>query len=161
MVQPFTCHNEGHQQCVAAALHRAEKLCFEKKLRLTPLRRRILELVWQSHRPVGAYELLELLQREGRAAPPTVYRTLDFLLENGLIHRLASRTAYFGCSLPGKKHTGHVLICDSCNMLAELDDQTLSEKINSTAAAMGFKVHEQLVEISGLCPRCNQEFSHE
>ncbi|HKJ05407.1 MAG TPA: Fur family transcriptional regulator [Geopsychrobacteraceae bacterium] len=156
MVQPFTCHDEAHQQCVNLALQRAEDLCVENKLRLTPLRRRILEMIWQSHQPVGAYDLLDLLQREGRAAPPTVYRTLDFLLEHGLVHRLASRTAYFGCSHPGQKHSGQVLICESCNVLAELDNRDIRQEIDSTAASIGFQVREQLVEISGLCPKCRQ-----
>lgn len=156
---PFSCHDKGHQQCVTTALLRAEKLCAKNRLRLTPLRRRILELIWQSHQPVGAYELLDLLQKEGRAAPPTVYRTLDFLLESGLIHRLASRTSYFGCSQPGQKHSGQVLICESCNVLAELDERNISHEIDATAESLGFKVHQQMVEVSGLCPRCRQETS--
>ena len=161
MNQPFSCHEERHQQCVVAALRRAEQLCADKKLRLTPLRRRILELIWQSHQPVGAYELLEILQKEGRAAPPTVYRTLDFLLENGLIHRLASRTSYYGCTLPGKQHSGQVFICESCDVLAELDESSITHEIDATAEALGFKVNQQLVEISGLCPRCSQESGDE
>ena len=116
-------------------------------------------MIWQSHQPVGAYELLELLQKDGKAAPPTVYRTLDFLLENGLIHRLASRTSYFGCSQPGRKHTGQILICESCNVLAELDELNISHEISITAEALGFKVNQQMVEISGLCPSCRQEAS--
>lgn len=157
MSLPFDCHEHGHQQCVNAALLHAEQLCAKNRLRLTPLRRRILEMIWQSHKPIGAYELLELLQKEGRAAPPTVYRTLDFLLENGLIHRLASRTSYFGCSQPGRQHSGQVLICDSCNVLAELDERNISHEISATAESLGFKVHQQMVEVSGLCPNCRQE----
>jgi len=156
MVQPFTCQEDVHQYCVDSALQQAETLCVKNNLRLTPLRRRILKLIWQNHQPVGAYELLDLLQQEGKAAPPTVYRTLDFLLEHGLIHRLASRTAYFGCSQPGQKHSGQVLICESCNVLAELDSNSITHQIDSTAASVGFQVREQLVEVSGLCPRCLQ-----
>ena len=156
MSLPFACRDKGHRQCVVTALFQAEQLCAEKKLRLTPLRRRILEMIWQSHQPVGAYELLDLLQQEVKAAPPTVYRTLDFLLENGLIHRLASRASYFGCSHPGKKHSGQVLICESCNVLAELDEQNISHEIDTTAEILGFKVNQKMVEISGLCPQCQQ-----
>lgn len=157
MVRAFACHDEKHHQCVIDALDSAERLCADKRLRLTPLRRRILELIWQSHKPVGAYELLEQLQQEGKAAPPTVYRTLDFLLENGLVHRLASKTAYYGCSHPGRQHSGQVLICESCNVLAELDDCKIKTEIDASATAVGFEVHQQLVEISGICPSCRKE----
>ncbi|PLX86453.1 MAG: Fur family transcriptional regulator [Desulfuromonas sp.] len=158
--QPFSCSHDQHDHCVDAALTAAERLCREQRLRLTPLRRKILTLIWQSHRPVGAYDLLEILQKEGRAAPPTVYRTLDFLLESGLVHRLATRNAYFGCTRPGQDHAGHVLICESCHVLAEIDSADVVRQIDASADAFGFEVRRQTVEVSGLCPRCRQEADH-
>ena len=93
---PLACHPHDHSHCVSDALRAADALCARSGARLTALRRRVLELVWQSHRPLGAYDILGVLSSEDgrRAAPPTVYRALDFLLEHGLIHRLASLNAY-------------------------------------------------------------------
>lgn len=143
-----------HERCIAAALAAAQDLCARRELRLTPLRRRVLELVWTSHRPVGAYALLEELRQEGKAAPPTVYRALDFLLEHGFIHRLASLNAYVGCSRPGSSHAGQFLICERCGDLAELNDPAVEEAIARSSRTAGFRPRSQTVEILGLCPRC-------
>ena len=92
-------HAHDHKHCVEDALAAAERLCAAKDLRFTPLRRRVLELVWSSHKPVGAYALLDKLRNEDLgSAPPTVYRALDFLIENGLIHRIERMNAFIGCS---------------------------------------------------------------
>jgi len=150
---PRTAHD--HKKCVADALAEAERLCAESGVRLTVLRRRVLELVWSSHRPLGAYEILEMLRQErGRAAPPTVYRALDFLLEHRLIHRIESLNAFVGCAAPDHRHGGQFLICTECGMTAELDDDALSRRVRDRAARLGFVVQEQIVEISGLCPDC-------
>ena len=93
----------------------AERLCSERGLRFTPLRRRVLELVWSSHKPVGAYALLDALRNEALgSAPPTVYRALDFLIEQGFIHRIERMNAFVGCSHPGEAHRGFFLICGAC-----------------------------------------------
>ncbi|HKK01522.1 MAG TPA: Fur family transcriptional regulator [Desulfuromonadales bacterium] len=145
-----------HQECITAAITAAEKLCQRRGQRLTPLRRRILELIWSGHSPIGAYAILEMLQKEGRAAPPTVYRTLDFLLAQGLIHRIASLNAFAGCSWPGKPHDGQFLICDSCHVLLELDDRKVAAAIEGSAQSADFSIQQQTVEILGRCPRCRQ-----
>src|SRR5690606_29397539 len=99
-----------HRRCIADALDAAERVCAGRGARLTELRRRVLELVWQSHRPVGAYPLLAALGRDGHApAPPTVYRALDFLQAQGLVHRIESRNAYVGCPHPETDHTGQLM----------------------------------------------------
>jgi len=143
-----------HQKCLAQALGRAEKICRERGLRLTPLRRQVLELVWSSHRPVGAYQLLEQLPNAGRAAPPTIYRALDFLQQMGLVHRLASINAYIGCPHPEHPHHGPFLICNGCQTLVELNGAGVAAAIAECTAASGFDVSGQVVEIHGLCPRC-------
>jgi Fur family zinc uptake transcriptional regulator len=109
-------HDHGHGHCIASALAEARGLCQEKGVRLTPLRDKVLELVWQSHQPVGAYEVLAELgrQEDCPAQPPTVYRFLDFLLEQGLIHRLSSMNAYIGYPHPGEHHHSCFLICEGC-----------------------------------------------
>ncbi|WP_298039458.1 transcriptional repressor [uncultured Desulfuromonas sp.] len=150
----FAGADHDHAGCVAAALAAAESICRKNGTRLTRLRRRVLELVWQSHRPVGAYALLDMLREEGRAAPPTVYRALDFLQAHGLVHRLASLNAYVGCSRPGTLHTGQFLICGACHNLVEMDEAGVAAAIERSARAAGFQVQQQTVEIQGLCPDC-------
>ena len=95
----FLSDEHDHRRCVANALDDAEAVCAERGARLTPVRRRVLEIIWQSHRPLGAYAILEVLSGEGHSpAPPTVYRALEFLLTHGLVHRLSSLNAFIGCS---------------------------------------------------------------
>src|SRR5690606_28474545 len=120
-----------HARCVAAALAAAETLCQRRGARLTVLRRRVLELIWSSHEPVGAYDILQRLTEDGRrAAPTTVYRALDFLAAHRLIHRLASRNAYIGCRHPDESdHEGQFLICTGCGTVAELHDRRIGEAI--------------------------------
>ncbi len=133
----------------------------QRGVRLTALRRRVLELVWQSHKPMGAYDILSVLSdQDGRkAAPPTVYRALDFLLENGLIHRIASLNAFMGCTHPGHPHQGQFLICQQCHMAIEMEDPQIREAIAQAAGVMGFRVAGETVEIRGLCKAC-QELQH-
>ncbi len=146
-------HDHGH--CMAKALATAERLCARRGARLTQLRRRVLELVWTSHAPVGAYDLLRRLSREHQsAAPPTVYRALDFLLEHGLIHRIESLNGFVGCPEPAADHTGQFLICRDCGVAAELADPRIDQAISNGAAALGFTVERKTVELSGLCPAC-------
>src|SRR2546430_4654249 len=141
--------DHDHDRCVADALDAAIELCEGRGNRLTPVRRRVLELVWRSHAPVGAYALLDVLRDEGRnAAPPTVYRALDFLLENGLIHRIESMNAFVGCSDPARPHQGQHLICRGCGSVTEIADGEIIAAVRSRAAAVGFTVERQTIEIA-------------
>ncbi len=136
----------------------AEAACRRRGARLTPLRLRVLELVWRSHGPIGAYAILAALQEAGQAAaPPTVYRALDFLLEQQLVHRIARLNAFVGCQHPGVAHTGHFLICTRCRRAAELDDAAIDDAIAHASARLGFTVAGQTVEVEGLCPACDAE----
>ena len=152
----FHCQKPDHQRCVKDALARAEVLCQQHQQRFTAIRRRVLELVWRQHKPIGAYEVLELLQRDARTAPPTVYRALDFLQQLGLVHRIASMNAYIGCAAPGRSHDGQFLICESCNSVAELDMPSITRAIEEGATNSGFKSRRHTVEIMGLCPDCRR-----
>ena len=146
-------HDHGH--CIAEALARAETLCESRGARLTELRRRVLELVWRSHAPAGAYELLEGLRAHGRRAdPPTVNRALEFLVANGLVHRIESRHAFAGCSQPNARHAAQYLLCDGCGNAIELEIGGLVERIEDGAARLGFAVAGQTVEAHGLCQVC-------
>ncbi len=151
----FPDRSHDHGQCMATALKRAETLCAERSVRLTDIRRQVLELVWQSHNPVGAYDLLERLQSTGKKAqPPTVYRALEFLMDQGLIHRIESLNAYIGCTDPGEDHTGQFLICRDCGVAAELVDKRIDDAIGQGAEAAGFSVEHPTVELEGLCANC-------
>lgn len=152
---PFPGDRHDHERCVSEALERAEALCEERGLRLTPQRRRVLELVWNSHRPVGAYDILESLGENGkRAAPPTVYRALDFLIEAGLVHRLDSLNAYVGCADPAHPHNGQFLICRECRLVAEMHDEEVEALVARKAGGAGFSAETQMLEIQGLCSSC-------
>lgn len=127
-------------------------------MRLTSLREQVLELVWQSHKPLGAYALMDMLAQAStrRVAPPTVYRALDFLLEEGLIHRINSLNAFIGCPSPSQKHQSHFLICQNCNVAVELDNAQLNQSILGAAKDAGFTLASHNVEINGLCPSCQK-----
>ena len=140
----------------------AQRICRKRKGRLTKQRKRVLELVWKSHKPVGAYAILEQLRNEGfNGAPPTVYRALDFLLEHGLIHRIECLNAYTGCAHPGNQHTGQFLICSRCQRVAELDDTNVNNAIKKSAQDFGFKANHQVIEIQGLCHQCQAQNHNE
>jgi Fur family zinc uptake transcriptional regulator len=147
-----------HSLCVSHALSEADSICARGGVRLTALRKRVLELVWQSHKPLGAYDILGVLADEDgrRAAPPTVYRALDFLLENGLIHRIASLNAFVGCNHPGSAHQGQFLICRECHAAIELAQAPISDAIEQGAQSVGFQVEGQTVEVIGLCAQCKK-----
>lgn len=148
-------HKHDHSACVAGALRSAEEICTSRGLRLTAMRRQVLELVWSSHKPVGAYELLDALASNGkRSAPPTVYRALDFLRDAGLVHRLDSLNAFVGCADPGSPHNGQFLICRSCKQVTEIDAGTISDAVESTALACGFVAERQTLEVQGICSEC-------
>jgi Fur family zinc uptake transcriptional regulator len=153
---PLACLPHDHAHCVSSALAEAEAVCAQRGVRLTALRLRVLELVWQSHKPLGAYDILAVLSEiDGRrAAPPTVYRALDFLQENGLVHRIASLNAFVGCNQPEHPHQGQFLICRQCHTSIELEHSSISTAIVSSAAAVGFSVEGQTVEVLGLCASC-------
>ena len=154
---PFLPAGHDHIQCQKQALEAAENQCQQEKVKLTPLRREVLELIWQSHRPVKAYDLLDQLKtNHPGAVPTTVYRALDFLLQHELVHRLASLNAFIGCGAPGNHHRGQFLICRECGTVAELRDADLQRTISTQAAKLGFLVDNETIEIFGACALCQR-----
>ena len=149
---------------MTTALDTAASVCQRRGARLTLLRRQVLEIVWQSHRPIGAYAVLDALQnnhrnaatdrKTGVMAPPTVYRALEFLLAQRLIHRIESLNAYIGCVHPGARHAAQFLICNGCGSAAELDSAALLTAIDSVAADAEFVIEGIAVEVAGQCPDC-------
>ena len=152
-----------HDACMADAVAAAEVRTTQSEARLTPLRRRVLELVCESHVPVGAYDLLARLEgeRNGRAAPPTIYRALDFLMEHGLIHRITSLNAYVACFGPHRPHDACLFICERCRTVEESEAPGLQRAIEREAAGGGFRVRSQTVEISGVCRACSEAAQHD
>jgi Fur family zinc uptake transcriptional regulator len=156
MAKTAACTDPTHHVHGAAAYVRAvEVACAQRGLRLTPLRARVLGLVADAGKPVKAYDLLDLMKGEGGStAPPTVYRALDFLLEQGFIHRLASINAFVACHHPQVRHSVPFLICDQCHKAIELEDTRISELLESQAEAIDFATRAQTLEVHGLCADC-------
>lgn len=167
---PFPQPHHDHASCRHQALQRAEDLCARQGARLTQIRREVLDLLWSDHRPVSAYDLLHRLNADGRkAAPPVVYRALDFLIEHGLAHRLNSLNAFIGCAHIGGEHGAQFFICRDCGQVAETRVAAIDAAIQAAGAALGFRVQAPVVEVEGVCPACaadhgpesDQESGHE
>ncbi len=149
--------NHDHRRCQRQLLSEARRLCEIRKLRLTSRRRQVLEILLGSHQPMGAYDILAELNRTGSTesiAPPIVYRALEFLMAEGLIHRIESRNAFISCVDPGHRTAAQFLICRDCERVAEIENRDLS--LLAEADNLGFAVDYSIVEITGLCPQCQQ-----
>ncbi|MEM9707734.1 MAG: Fur family transcriptional regulator [Pseudomonadota bacterium] len=144
-----------HNVCAETALKRAEKEVGERGLRLTPVRRRALEILLEEHRALGAYEVLERLAAEGFGAqPPVAYRALDFLVEHGLAHRIQRLNAFAACMHAGLDHEPVFFICRDCKMVAETPAAPVRRAIQDAADRIGFQPVHAHVEVLGVCPAC-------
>jgi Fur family zinc uptake transcriptional regulator len=147
--------NHDHKACINDTLRAVETHCIAAKLHFTPARRRVLEILLQQHRAMGAYDILEVLGREGKGAqPPVAYRALDFLVRAGFAHKIEQLNAYIACAHPGVSHAPAFLICRSCNAVAEADAELAKGRLGDAARAAGFAIERTIVEASGLCPAC-------
>ncbi len=147
--------HHDHQGCIAKALAAAERLCEDRGARFTPLRRRVLELIWSSHESAKAYDLLDALKTFDPAAKPaTVYRALDFLLEQGFIHRVESLNAFVGCNEPEHRHELLLLICERCHTVEERPARGLMAAAASEIESAGFAPRRQSFEVHGVCAEC-------
>jgi Fur family zinc uptake transcriptional regulator len=146
--------DHDHAVCRRSALQTAERVCAERGLALTPIRRQVLEIIWTSHAPLGAYEILGQLPRAGRApGPMTVYRALEFLVGAGLVHRLDSLNAFVGCPHADDDHTGPLLVCRRCQRVEEVAGDGIGRAVRRAAAGHGFAADLPL-EVKGLCAAC-------
>ena len=146
-----------------AFVREVERACEHRGLRLTPIRANALRLIADAGRPIKAYDLLDQMKTtHDAAAPPTVYRALDFLLEHGFIHKLASINAYVGCHHPGgAQHAVPFLICDNCQSATELEDAAVVDSLEASARALGFMPQAQTLEVHGLCVNCAKQVAAE
>ncbi|NCA69156.1 MAG: transcriptional repressor [Sphingobacteriia bacterium] len=143
------------EQSADAVLERAAALCARRGVRLTAQRRRVLEILCASARPLGAYDILDAMREGPRGlAPPTVYRALDFLLEQGLVHKIESLHAFVGCHHPEHPHASQFLICDTCGTVTEIENEGITRSLGSAASASGFRPARPVVEVIGICSGC-------
>lgn len=149
----FAPHDHG--ACVAQSVAMAEEICLSSNVRLTDTRRKVLELLLEEHRPLGAYAILEKLRAQGQSAqPPVAYRALDFLIAQGLAHRIESLNAYVACINPTDCALPTFLICTRCERVAETEEKAADAAISRAADRLGFVIEQQLREASGTCPSC-------
>lgn len=147
-----------HGLCIQSALAAAETDCAERKLQLTPTRRRVLEILLTEHRAMGAYEVLDQLSAEGLGSqPPVVYRALDFLVKHGFAHKIERLNAYVACSHPGATHTPAFMICRVCGKVAEAQSRQGGGTLGSAAKTSGFRIESTVMEAEGLCPSCAEK----
>ncbi len=147
--------NHNHDHCIKTALNQADSVCHEQGQNLTPIRKKILELVWQSHKPVKAYDLLKMLDKDdGANAPPTVYRALDFLVSQKLVHKIESLNAFIGCPHPGSHDQCQFFVCRSCDNVTEMCHDELSQTLVASCASKGYQMESLILEIYGQCPKC-------
>ena len=155
VISPFIPASHKHQDCLKAAIVAAKSHCDAVGISLTPIRQRVLELIWQDHEPVKAYDILDTLkQSKSSSAPPTVYRALEFLQDEGLVHKIESLNAYIGCGNPRNTHKGQFFICHDCGFVAELDDDEIRRLFQKKAKRFGFEINDEIVEIKGYCQEC-------
>lgn len=143
----FARHDHG--LCVRGAIAAAEAACSERRVQLTPVRRRALEILLEGHAAMGAYDLLARLSAEGLGSqPPVAYRALNFLVAQGLAHRIESADAFVACSHPGTAHVPAFLVCRRCRAVSEAEAEPMGGEVG------GFAVERRVVEAQGLCPAC-------
>lgn len=145
-----------HALCAADAMALAERRLTAAGQRLTPVRRRTLQILLESPRALGAYEVLERLVAEGFAnQPPVAYRALDFLEDQGLIHRIRRLNAFTACMHIGEAHAPVFLICRACHAVAEAPAAEVTQALTAAAGHLHFTVERSTIEALGLCPACH------
>lgn len=154
--QPENCAaTKGAPIDVSATLDNAEAICKARSLRMTPVRRKVLEILLNDNRAMGAYAILDILREEGFGSqPPVVYRALDFLTGAGFVHKIERLNAFVACDHPHETHSPAFLICRVCDAVSEAHELPASSALGSTAQATGFQIERAVVEAEGICPDC-------
>lgn len=149
--------DHDHAMCVETALAMAEQRCLRDGLALTPVRRKVLELLLREHRALGAYAILDLLRESGFGSqPPVAYRALDFLTQHGFVHKIERLSAFVACAWPGESHTPVFMICRLCDAVAEANTIPQNDALCAVANAAGFRIERTVVEAEGICPACTE-----
>jgi len=152
MPNGFDTHDHSH--CVTSGLAALEQVCTQQGLKLTPIRRRVFEILQAQHKAMGAYDILDILRAEGMGSqPPVAYRALDFLVSHGFAHKIEGLNAFVACSHPNETHKPAFMICKSCDRVAETEAPNMGRQASST----GFEIEHTVVEAMGLCPDCSED----
>ena len=156
-MQPIGFSRHDHARCIAGNLAQVEAQCRADGLQLTPVRRRVLEMLLHEHRALGAYDILDRLREEGLGSqPPVAYRALDFLVKHGFAHKIERLNAFVACAHPGHDHDPAFLICRKCDAVAEARGATSEGQLGSSAREAGFQIERAVVEAEGVCPNCTK-----
>ncbi|MEO4043465.1 Fur family transcriptional regulator [Hoeflea sp. CAU 1731] len=141
---------------VSEGLRMAEAACQQRGLQFTEIRRFVLECLWQSGQPIRAYELLRMLgQKFGRPlSPPTVYRALEFLQEQGFVTRIETKNAFEPCAFPDRDHACVFFICDQCGNSFEVQNAKAEALFEEDAGNLGFQIDKRVIELHGACASC-------
>ncbi|MFN4155490.1 MAG: Fur family transcriptional regulator [Paracoccaceae bacterium] len=151
----FASHDHAH--CAADVLARADALAAASGARMTPVRRRVLEILLENHKAMGAYDVLQRLAADGFGnQPPVAYRALEFLVDQGFAHRIRRLNAFAACMHPGESHAPAFLICKSCDTVAEAPAAPVRAALDAAAARIGFVIERSNIEALGLCPACRE-----
>jgi len=155
---PLGFGQHDHSACVSDGLAAAETRCTAEGLRFTAVRRKVLELLLQNHRALGAYAILDKLREDGFGSqPPVAYRALDFLVTNGLAHKIERLNAFIACVHPSHSHTPAFMICRLCDAVAEAQSPTVGGVLSDAARTTGFRIERAVVEAEGVCPVCEEK----
>lgn len=147
--------HHDHNHCIDKTLTQVQAKCRADRLKLTPVRRRVLEILLQEHRALGAYDILAVLRAEGLGSqPPVVYRALEFLMAHGFVHKVQKLNAFIACTRPGHTHVPAFLICRNCETIAETASQQDGGRLAHMAQNSGFVIENLVMEAEGICPRC-------
>lgn len=149
----------AHKACLTGAIKKAEKICHEKGLRFTDLRKKVFEIICSSHKPAKAYDILAKLKDNDISKPPTVYRSIDFLIEHGLIHKLNSINSYVYCAHPCAHNECYFLICKTCHEAKECCNDVLAKEVQKTSSNHKFSLEKVTLEIEGTCQECTKKIS--
>lgn len=151
-------HRHDHAGCVAAGVAAAERHCADRKLHFTPVRRRVLEMLLERHRAMGAYDILDRLREEGLGSqPPVAYRALDFLTTHGFAHKIERLNAFVACAHPEARHSPAFMICRGCDAVAEAQSEPARGALGAAARDAGFLIERTVVEAEGLCAACRPD----
>lgn len=154
---PLEFQPHDHAECATRTLREAEEQCEKQGLRLTAVRRKVLEILLQEHRAMGAYAILDILNKEGLGSqPPVAYRALDFLSQHGFVHKIERLNSFVACTHPEQDHSPVFLICRVCETVAEARTGRIESIVQDAAFSAGFRAEKAVIEIEGICPICQE-----
>ncbi|QGX99265.1 transcriptional repressor [Roseovarius faecimaris] len=157
-MDPIGFDQHDHKSCITSGLSAVDRYCDARGLQFTPVRRRVLEILLQEHRAMGAYDILDILRAEDLGSqPPVAYRALDFLVRHGFAHKIERLNAFIACAHMGQDHTPAFLICRGCDAVAEAHADPAGGMLGRAAAESGFAIEQAVVEALGLCPSCQEK----